>query len=156
MSDISESSDIEESAALAVQSLLPVKSKDKYENAYRQFDDWCKERRVKVITEEVLLAYFEQKSRVYKSSTLWSLYSMLRTTLSMKKNIDIKKFVSLIAFIKRKSVGQLSKKSSVLTKSEVETFLKEADDTTYLMMKVKLNNKSLHYPNITIFVHYCR
>lgn len=156
MSDISESSDIEESAALAVQSLLPVKSKDKYENAYRQFDDWCKERRVKVITEEVLLAYFEQKSRVYKSSTLWSLYSMLRTTLSMKKNIDIKKFVSLIAFIKRKSVGQLSKKSSVLTKSEVETFLKEADDTTYLMMKVKFNNKSLHYPNITIFVHYCR
>lgn len=156
MSNISESSDIEESAALAVQSLLPVKSKDKYENAYRQFDDWCKERRVKVITEEVLLAYFEQKSRVYKSSTLWSLYSMLRTTLSMKKNIDIKKFVSLIAFIKRKSVGQLSKKSSVLTKSEVETFLKEADDTTYLMMKVKFNNKSLHYPNITIFVHYCR
>lgn len=156
MSDISESSDIEESAALAVQSLLPVKSKDKYENAYRQFDDWCKERQVKVITEEVLLAYFEQKSRVYKSSTLWSLYSMLRTTLSMKKNIDIKKFVSLIAFIKRKSVGQLSKKSSVLTKSEVETFLKEADDTTYLMMKVKFNNKSLHYPNITIFVHYCR
>lgn len=73
-----------------------------------------------------------------------------------ENNIDIKKFVSLIAFIKRKSVGQLSKKSSVLTKSEVETFLKEADDTTYLMMKVKFNNKSLHYPNITIFVHYCR
>ncbi|CAH1375327.1 unnamed protein product, partial [Tenebrio molitor] len=53
---------IEESAALAVESVLPVKSKEKYENAYRQFDDWCKEKR--------------QKSKVYKSSTLWSIYSL--------------------------------------------------------------------------------
>ncbi|RZC39586.1 hypothetical protein BDFB_009771 [Asbolus verrucosus] len=50
-----ESSDIEESAILAVEYLLPVKSEDKYENAYWQFDDWCKEKRVK---EEVSLAYF--------------------------------------------------------------------------------------------------
>jgi intergrase/recombinase len=67
---------IEESAALAVESVLPVKSKEKYENAYRQFDDWCKEKRVKEINEEALLAYFQQKSKVYKSSTLWSIYSL--------------------------------------------------------------------------------
>lgn len=139
MSDIeSESSDIEESARLAIQSLLPVKSKEKYEKAYGHFEDWCKEKRVKVINEEILLAYFEQKSRVYKSSTLWSTYSMLRTTLAMKKNIDIKKFPSLIAFLKRKSIGHHSKKSSVLTKSEIEKFIKEADDATYLMMKVNM------------------
>lgn len=131
--------DIEESAKIAIQSLLPTKSKDKYEKAYRLFEDWSHQKGVTVITEAVLLAYFEQKSRVYQSSTLWSLYSMIRTTLSVKKNIDIKKFPSLIAFLKRKSVGHRSRKSSVLRKSEVEKFLKEADDKTYLMMKVKCN-----------------
>lgn len=139
MSDLSESSDIEESAALAVQCLLPVKSKEKYENAYRQFEDWCNVKRVKETTEEVLLAYFEQKSRVYRSSTLWSIYSMLRTTLSMRKKIDISRFTSLIAFIKRKSVGHQPKKSMALTKLEVEKFLKEANETTYLLMKVNFD-----------------
>ncbi|RZC42920.1 hypothetical protein BDFB_014908, partial [Asbolus verrucosus] len=56
-------------AVLTVESLLPVKSKEKYENAYRQFNDWCKEKRVKEM-KKVLLAYFQQKSKAYKSSTL--------------------------------------------------------------------------------------
>jgi hypothetical protein len=51
---------------------------------------------------------------------------MLRTTLNVNKKIEIKNYPSLIAFIKRKSVGQLSKKSSVFAKLEVEKFLKEA------------------------------
>jgi hypothetical protein len=40
-----------------------VKSRKKYDKAYQQFEDWCREKRVRDITEEVLLAYFEQKSR---------------------------------------------------------------------------------------------
>jgi hypothetical protein len=65
------SSDVEESAALAVNELLPVKSRKKYDKAYQQFEDCCREKRVRDITEEVLLAYFEQKSRKLKGSTLW-------------------------------------------------------------------------------------
>ncbi|RZB40121.1 hypothetical protein BDFB_014944, partial [Asbolus verrucosus] len=45
--DTSESSDIEESAVLATEPLLPSKSKENYENAYRQFDNWCKEKRMR-------------------------------------------------------------------------------------------------------------
>jgi hypothetical protein len=100
------SSDVEESAALAVNELLPVKSRKKYDKAYQQFEDWCREKRVRDITEEVLLAYFEQKPRKLKGSTLWSLFSMLRSTIQLKKNIEIKKYASLITFIKRKSTGQ--------------------------------------------------
>jgi hypothetical protein len=85
-----------------------------------------------IITEEVLLAYFEQKSRKLKGSTLWSLFSMLRST------IQLKKYASLITFIKRKSTGQVSKKSNIFTKQEIEKFLREADNGTYLMMKVKV------------------
>jgi hypothetical protein len=66
------SSDVEESAALAVNELLPVKSRKKHNKAYQQFEDWCRENRVRDITEEALLTYFEQKSRKLKGSTLWS------------------------------------------------------------------------------------
>jgi hypothetical protein len=59
-----------------------------------------------------------------------------RTTLNVNKKIEIKNYTSLIAFIKRKSVGQLSKKSSVFAKLEVEKFLKEAENSTYLLMKL--------------------
>ncbi|RZC35734.1 hypothetical protein BDFB_013332 [Asbolus verrucosus] len=86
---------------LAIESLLPAKSKEKYENAYRQFDDWYKEKQMKEIKEEMLLAYFQQKSKAYKSSTLWSIYSMMRT-LFVKKNICIKKFVSVIEHVQFK------------------------------------------------------
>jgi hypothetical protein len=130
-------SDIEESAALAFNSLLPEKSKEKSKKAYKDFENWCSEKRVKRVNEEVLLAYFEQKSRTFKGSTLWSIYSMLRPTLNVDKKIEIKNSLSLIAFIKRKSVGQVSKKSSVFVKLEVEKLLKEADNSTYLLMTVR-------------------
>ncbi|RZC31763.1 hypothetical protein BDFB_003522, partial [Asbolus verrucosus] len=110
----------------------------KYKKAYKEFESWCLEKRVKDVNEEVLLAYFEQKSKILKGSTLWSIYSMLRATLNVNKKIEIKNYPSLIAFIKRKSVGQISKKSSVFTRSEVERFLKEADNNAYLLMKVVL------------------
>jgi hypothetical protein len=47
------SSDIEESAALALNSLLPEKSKEKYKKAYKDFENWCSEKRVKHDNEEV-------------------------------------------------------------------------------------------------------
>jgi hypothetical protein len=93
---------------------------------------------VRDITEEVLLAYFEQESRKLKGSTLWSPFLMLTSTIQLKKNIEINKYASLITFIKRKSTGQVSKKSDISTKQEIETFLKEADSGTYLMMKVNV------------------
>jgi hypothetical protein len=82
------SSDVEESAALAVNDLLLVKSRKKYDKAYKQFEDWCREKRVRDITEEVLLAKIKKTQR-----------------------LDIMK---------------------------IEKFLREADNGTYLMMKVKV------------------
>jgi hypothetical protein len=130
------SSDVEESAALAVNELLPVKSRKKYDKAYQQFEDWCREKRVRDITEEVLLAYFEQKSKKLKGSTLWSLFSMLRSTIQLKKNIEIKKYASLITFIKRKSTGQVSKKSNIFTKQKIEKFNDEDKGDFYVIQKI--------------------
>jgi hypothetical protein len=69
--------------------------------------------------EKVLLAYFENMSKMDKSSSLWAFYSMLRAMISMKKNVDISKYGQLIAFLKRQAEP---KKSKVFSKNEIARF----------------------------------
>lgn len=71
-----------------------------------------------------------------KPSTLWSQYSMLRSTLDIKKGIDMSKYSKLRAFLKRQNEGYLPKKSRVFTKEQVDNFLNNAPDNLYLMQKV--------------------
>jgi len=61
---------------------------------------------------------------------------MLRTELSLKRNVDIKKFTGLLAFLKRHSINYQPKKSNVLTKENIANFLTKADDSHQLMTKV--------------------
>lgn len=130
-------SDIEEAATNAASCLVPVKSKEKYEMAFQRFSSWCDEKNVKNIThEKVLLAYFDHLSKQYKSSSLWAFYSMIRTIMKMKKNVDISKYVHLIAFLKRKSEGYRAKKSQIFTKQDISKFLQEANDDKFLLMNV--------------------
>lgn len=82
------------------------------------------------------MAYFEEKSKLWKASTLWSNFSMIKASLQIKNNVDISKYYKLIAFLKRKSVGYRPKKSKIFTSEQINTFLNEAPDTKYLMIKV--------------------
>lgn len=122
-------------------SLLPSKSKKIYDKVYEEFVRWCNGKNVKNknYTESVLLAYFLEKSKYYKPSTMWSYYSMLKATLNVHDNIDISRYARLIAFLKRKSDGYKPKKSKILSREEIELFLREAPDDLYLMMKVSSN-----------------
>lgn len=99
---------------------------------------WCEKKNVSTITEKVALAYFSEVSCMYKTSTLWSTYSMLWTTIYLNKNVDISKFTNVIAFLKRKSDGYKPKESTVFSKQEVEKFMKEASDERCLLIKVVL------------------
>lgn len=63
---------------------------------------------------------------------------MLKATLSVKENLDIGTYKRVTAFLKRKGVGYEPKKSKVLSREEVNTFLREADDEVYLMIKVEI------------------
>ena len=75
-----------------------------------------------------------------KPSTLWSKYSMIKAVLSVKENIEINKFTRVISFLKRNSVGYEPTKSKVLTRQEINTFLVNADDAKYLLIKVSLKS----------------
>jgi hypothetical protein len=80
------------------------------------------EKKARIYTENVLLAYFSEKSKDHKSSTLWAQYSMIRSSLIVNTNIDISKYPKLMAFLKRNSDGYQAKKSKVLTRDQMEIF----------------------------------
>lgn len=82
------------------------------------------------------MAYFKQLTEKYKPSTLWAIFSMLRTTIKVKKKLDISKYFSLSAFMKVQSDGYQPKKSKVLSAEHVQKFLTEAPDETFLLLKV--------------------
>lgn len=129
--------DIEESANIACLSLLPEKSRKRYEATYQYFKKWCQTKTATAVSETVLLAYFHEKSAVLKSpSSLWCEYSMLKSTLFIEENIDISKYPKLRAFLKRRNDGYKPKKSNVFDREDVNSFLFEAPDDIYLMMKV--------------------
>ncbi|KAJ8970119.1 hypothetical protein NQ317_003837 [Molorchus minor] len=115
-----ESEEIVEAANIAISNLLPTKSRSLYDIAYNRFKKWCAEKNVQVYSENVLLAYF------------------IMLDIHICDNIDISKFLKLIAFLKRTGDGYQAKKSKILTKSEIDRFLSSADDKEFLMIKVGL------------------
>ena len=127
---------VAELAKSAVEQLLPSKSTKVYEASYERFQKWCTTNKVENISENVLLAYFAELGKTLKSSTCWSHYSMIKSILSLKQNIDISKYLKLRALLKKLGEGYKPKKSKVLSKEEFDKFLAEAPDVKYLGTKV--------------------
>lgn len=125
-------------AEKSLDGLLPTKSKERYEQIYSKFMDWRAANQENSYSENVLLTYFGNLALSFKPSTLWSTYSMLRTTLSVKNDIDISKYPKLRALLKRKADGFKSKKSKILSATDMNNFLENAPDKKYLMMKTAL------------------
>lgn len=76
---------IEEVAESVIENLLPSKSGNRYWKEYEIFIKWCEENSISVYNEYVMLAYFENISKKLKSSTLWSIFSMLKSILNIKR-----------------------------------------------------------------------
>lgn len=116
--------------------LLPKKSRMKYEGNYKRFMDYCMEKNARTFSENVLLAYFDGLSKTMKSSTLWSVYSMLKATMNVKNGVDIGRYLKLRAYLKRASDGYHAKKSRVFEKQYITKFILDAPDDEYLLAKV--------------------
>jgi len=129
--------EILEQAATTSNNLLPMKSKDRYESVFKKFMNFRSQNHVKSFSENVLLAYFGNISKEFKPSSLWAIYSIIRNMLSIKENIDIATYPKLKVFLKRQSDGFRSKKSKTLTAEEINRFIKEAPNESYLFMKVR-------------------
>ncbi|CAH1366303.1 unnamed protein product, partial [Tenebrio molitor] len=123
------------SANDACSSLLPAKSRELYEKTYNEFKTWCTEQQITNYTEPVFLAYFLNIAQRGLIASLWPKFSMLKSTLYVKKNIDIGKFNKLIMYVKRQTEGHVPKKSKVLEKEQVQKCILDAPNNLFLMTK---------------------
>lgn len=128
--------DIRCEALNVMESLLPENSKEKYLLAYQNFIKWQNSKNTQSFSENVFMAYFKELSSKYKPSSLWCLYSMLKSTVRTKNGVDLKTYSNLSAYLKRLSDGFRSKKSKVLSSDDIEKFIKDAPDNQYLATKV--------------------
>lgn len=82
--------------------------------------------------------YIFFQCKIWKVSTLWCHYSMLKSTIQVNDNIDISQYKKVIALLKRQNDQYKPTKSNVLTMENILTFLKNADDKKFLFIKVVL------------------
>lgn len=146
--------EIREAADEISMDLLPQKSKEIYNRAYRNFQNFMLEKGIVNISENVLLAYMAELAKSKKCSTLWSIYSMLRSTINLRVSLDISKYLKLRAFLKQKNQGYIPKKSKVLSKQQFDMFLL-APDELYLMHKVmycKIKFIKIKYNYLCLYV----
>lgn len=119
---------------------------DRYRMCYDTFMKWHESNEMTAFDEDVLLAYFSVVSETYKSSTLKSMYSMLKKTLFTHHNVDMGSYKRLLdAINKEYSVGYKRAKAIIFSSEEINRFMTEAPDEHYLAMKVK----HFGYPNLT-------
>lgn len=69
----------------------------------------------------------------------------MKSTLNIKHQIDLSKYSKLNSLLKRKSEGYKGKIAKTFSPDELKTFINEAPDIKYLMIKVN----SLYYLHIT-------
>lgn len=123
-------------AKKTTENLLPKKSQKLYVKSYDKFINWKIDKKASSFSENVILAYFEELSKKFAPSSLWTEYSMLKSTLNIRHQINISQYYKLHAFLKRQSEGFTAKKSKTFEPSEINRFMTEAPDQLYLFSKV--------------------
>lgn len=129
--------EITEAAKVTSLNLLPEKSRNLYVSVYNTFMDWRATKNIHSFSESVLLVYFTELAAKYKPSTLWTHYSMLRSTLNINQGVNIENYVKLRSLLKRRSEGFHPKKANTFSSEEINKFLFQACDEKYLAMKVR-------------------
>lgn len=127
-----------EAAILIQKGTLPKKSAERYELVYSTYQKW-KEANTKSLSEyeeNNLVIYFTELMNKLKPPTLWSIWSMLKTTLQTHENKNIKEYLNLKTLIKNNAKGYKPKKAYTLKWAEVMKFMAEAVDQVYLAIKV--------------------
>ena len=83
--------------------LLPDKSVYRYNDAYSDFRKWLSEKFVHLLKKDVFLVYFDELAQTIAPFSLWSRYSMLKSTVQLKHNVDIVKYGRLKSCLKKYS-----------------------------------------------------
>ncbi|KAJ8911847.1 hypothetical protein NQ315_003325 [Exocentrus adspersus] len=103
-----ENFELEDAVKEVMDGILPKKSRKIYEAQYDTFVKWCCQRKLENVNEDVLLVFFAEKSKTLSSSTLWAHYSMLKTMLNVKRNIDVALIFGVAGACRGKELHELT------------------------------------------------
>ncbi|XP_065223183.1 uncharacterized protein LOC135847549 [Planococcus citri] len=118
---------------------VPEKSKHRYESMYDGFVKWQEDNGYAGhFIQDVVLKFFTELANSKSPATLWSCYSMLRSMLHLKQNVDISKYTDLKEFIKSRNKDHIPVKAKIFTDEQLLKFINEAPDAVYLATKVVL------------------
>lgn len=124
---------------------LPKKSEQKYKFHYNCFMKWRAENGKDDFTEETVASYFKDLSEKNLPSTVFCVYSMIRSVLNVNHNIDIGRFSTVKAFLKKNAEKFEPKSAKRLTGQQILRFVETAPDDFYLDVKVCINNFYYYY-----------
>ena len=99
----------------------PVKSKEVYLAAYKDFEQYLKREKQfepnVAPTERMLLNYFHylRKIKGWVATTIWSQYSRLNGVLKRKHRVSLKDYPNVTDLLKSYEVGHRVKKASVFS-----------------------------------------
>lgn len=146
--------EIFESAREAVFETLPKLSREKYTRVYNNFKEWQKKYGTESVSNELILAYFHTLAtkKKYKPTSLWAYYSMLKATLRSYENVHIEKYKQVSAFLSARSSGYKAKKARVCSEDNIKTFIYQADEVSWLDVKVCTVNSVNGIPSLKIFI----
>ncbi|KAJ6648987.1 hypothetical protein Bhyg_04219 [Pseudolycoriella hygida] len=142
-----------EMAKGATMDLLPLKSKSRYDQTYQEYKKWQGIKKASSNSERVMLSYFSELREKVCPGTLWSKYSMLKSTLKIYEDVDIGAYASLIAFIKNQWKGYEPKKAKVLTEMELRRFIDEAPDVAWLDVKANYSGHSFRRSSTSLYAN---
>lgn len=127
--------DIDAIAETIRANLLPDQSRERYEKALKEFQNWMLENGISIIEEKVVLVYLSKKSETVAPTTLWSIFSMIKKCLPAA---NMGNYHEVISYLKKTRKGYRPKKAETFTQSQFHSFVADAPDTKFLLAKVIL------------------
>lgn len=129
--------EVEDQIKAEKEQLIPEKSKKEYKRIYNDFKAYLKQINTSKISENTVHGYFiHLAKKKYQYSTLWKHYSALKKTFLVQDNIDIEQFKKIIPYISSFRKDYVPKQSNVFEPEQIEKFMNDADNKTYLIHKI--------------------
>lgn len=146
--------EIIQNAREAILETLPKVSREKYTRVYNNFKQWQKKLGTESVSHETILAYFHMLAtkKKYKPTSLWAYFSMLKATMRTYENVLIDKYKQVSAYLSTRSAGYKKKKAKVFSEDNIKTFIDQADEFSWLDVKVCSVNSVNNIPSLKNFI----
>jgi len=103
----------------------PAKSAKRYDNRWKQFQDYANISDCTIPTEEQILQFFDhlKNDKEYFSSTIWSIYSLINSKTQLVYGMKLQKFPRVTMLPKSFEAGYQRKTAGCFSKEQLIHFL---------------------------------